>query len=70
MSGKRIYFQESVSGATQRIPFLARFQKENGVLSLKLINKYMGFRLLLPDDSVSSFVMNKVLEEAERRGDL
>jgi hypothetical protein len=71
---KRIHPNEFVEESIKRIPFLKRFLHENRFMicpfDREKINEYMGFEHIKPYDNFTSKAINKVLKEAERRGEI
>lgn len=77
---KRVRPGEDIAESLDRIPFLKQFRlsppgiDEEGMtvifLSSVRVNEYMGFTFLEKGANATSESINKVLEEAERRGDI
>lgn len=67
---------ERIQDCIDRIPFLTRFirhrNNKDGFFSFdsEEIDAYMGFRLVAPQGIILASDLNRLLEEAERRGDL
>lgn len=69
----RVNHKESIIIAIIRIPFLRRFVtsiKDTWVVSSEEINKYMGFEYVSFQEEITSKSINRIIEEAEERGDL
>lgn len=66
---KRVYPDESIMQSLERIPFLKDFCT-GLIFHSEIANKYMGYHLVDYQDLLSSKSINKLLEEAERRGDI
>jgi hypothetical protein len=75
MKKNRIKHSESLNGSIERIPFLAQFaiydDNMNPVsFSSVRINEYMEYELVKFRTCITSDDINKLLEEAEKRGDI
>jgi hypothetical protein len=67
----RVKQQESIERSLERIPFLKHFYSYglNAFLTGK-INEYMGYCYVTLHTPLTSMSINKILEEAEKRGDI
>jgi len=68
----RVVSNELNSDVIERIPFLAQFISPDNTWTqcLERANAYMGCEFFIFGQRVTAHLLNKILEEAEKRGDI
>lgn len=74
----RVLKNEGIAESVDRIPFLEQFFLGANIVGMSLVpfassmrvNEYMGRVVAVPGRPITSDLINELLEEAEKRGDL